>query len=171
MGLRDRSILDPWLANRLLLNISKTVYMDFSPRPMMIPKIKFGDLELLSMKETKLLGINLDNNLSLAHHLNILYNKLLLNKRLLALSKNTLSIMAKLSIYYVNIYRYLTYTIIVWGSVLTDSKFKKLYKIQKEYVRYIANTNKLHTQIHNLKKIKILKMRYIIQLKFTHNLS
>ena len=36
--------------------------MDFSPRPMIIPKIKFGDLELLSMKETKFLGINLDNN-------------------------------------------------------------------------------------------------------------
>ena len=38
--------------------------MDFSPRPMMILKIKFGDLELLSTKETTFLGINLDNNLS-----------------------------------------------------------------------------------------------------------
>ena len=38
--------------------------MDFSHRPMTIPKIKFGDLELLSAKETKFLGINLDNNLS-----------------------------------------------------------------------------------------------------------
>ena len=38
--------------------------MDLSPGPMTIPKIKFGDLELLSMKETKFLGINLNNNLS-----------------------------------------------------------------------------------------------------------
>ena len=61
--------------------------MDFSSRPTTIPKIKFGDLKLLSTKETKFLGINLDNNLSWGHQFNILYNKLLLNKRLLALSK------------------------------------------------------------------------------------
>ena len=69
--------------------------MDFSPRPMTIPKSKFGDLELLSAKQTKFLEINLDNNLSWGHYLNILYNKLLLNKRLLALYKNILSILAK----------------------------------------------------------------------------
>ena len=80
----------------LSLDIFKTVYMDFSPGPMTIPKLKFGYLELLSMKETNFLGINLDNNLSLGHHFNILYNKFLLNKRLLALFKNALSIMAKL---------------------------------------------------------------------------
>ena len=28
-------------------NVSKTVYMDFSHRPIMIPKIIFGDLELI----------------------------------------------------------------------------------------------------------------------------
>ena len=61
--------------------------MDFSPGPKTISKIKFGDLELLSAKETKFLGINLNNNISWGHHFNILYNKLLLNKRLLALSK------------------------------------------------------------------------------------
>ena len=109
---------------------------------MMTRKIKFGDLQLLSTKETKFLGINLDNNLSWGHHFNILYNNLLLNKRLLALSKNTLRIMAKLSIYYEHIYSHLTYTIVVWGSMLTENKIEKLYKIQKECVRYIANANK-----------------------------
>ena len=53
MGHKIRSILDPyWFkANKLSLNISKTVYMDFSHEPTMIPKIKFGDLEFLSIKE------------------------------------------------------------------------------------------------------------------------
>ena len=99
--------------------------MDFSPRPMEIPKIKFGDLELLSTKETKFLGINLDNNLRWGHHFNILYNRSLLNKRLLSLSKNTLSIMAKLSIYYAHIYSHLIYTIVVWGSMLTNNTIEK----------------------------------------------
>ena len=111
---RDLYLIHDWSkANKLSLKISKTVHMDFSPGPMTTPKIKFGDLELLSTKEIKFLGINLDNNLSWGHHFNILYNKLLLNKRLLALSKNTLSIMAKLSIYYAHIYNHLTYTIVV----------------------------------------------------------
>ena len=73
--------------------------MDFIPRAAMISKIKLQDLELISMNETKLLGINLDNNHSWGHHFNILYNKLILNKRLLVLSKNTLSKVAKLSMY------------------------------------------------------------------------
>ena len=111
---RDLYLIHDWFkANNLSLNISKSVYMDFSPTPMTIPKIKFRDLELFSTKETKFLGINLDNNLSWGHHFNILYNKLLLNKRLLVLSKKTLSIMAKLSIYYAHIYSHLTYTIVV----------------------------------------------------------
>ena len=49
--------------------------------------------------------------------------------------------MIKLSIYYAHIYSHLTYTIVVQGSMLTDNKIKKLYKIQKECVRYIANAN------------------------------
>ena len=113
---RGQYLTHDWFkVNKLSLNISKTDHMDFSSRPMIIPKIKFGDLELISTKETKFLGINLDNNLSWGHHFNILYNKLLLNRRLLALSKNTLSIMAALSIYYAHIYSHLTYTIVVWG--------------------------------------------------------
>ena len=128
--------------------------MDFSPRPITIPKIKSGDLEPLSMKETKFLGINLDNNLSWGHHFNILYNKLLLNKRLLALSKNTQSIMAKLSIYYAYLYSHLTYTVGMWGSMLRDSKIKKLYKIQKECVTYIANANKTTHTDPLFKKLK-----------------
>ena len=56
--------------------------------------------------------------------------------------------MAKLLIYYAHIYNHLTYTTVVWGSMLTDSKIENLYKIQKECVRYIANAIKPHTQIH-----------------------
>ena len=50
--------------------------------------------------------------------------------------------MAKPSIYHAHIYSHLTYTLVVWGSMLTDNKIKKLYKIQKECIRYIANANK-----------------------------
>ena len=96
--------------------------MEFSSGPTTIPKINFEDLELLIMKETKFLGINLDNNLSWGCHFNILYNKLLFNKSLIALSKITLCTMAKLTICYAHIYSHLTYPIDVLGSMVTDNK-------------------------------------------------
>ena len=134
--------------------------MDFNPGPMTIPKVKFGDLELLSTMETKFLGINLDNNLSWGHHFIILCNQ-----RLLALSKNTLSIMAKLLIYYAHIYSHLTYTIVVWGSMLTDNKIEKLYKIQRECASYIANANKTTHTDPLFQKFKTIKMKDIKELE------
>ena len=67
--------------------------------------------------------------------------------------------MAKLSIYYVHIYSHLTYTIVVWGSMLTDNKIKR------ECVRYIADANKTTHTDPLFKKFKILKMKDIIQLE------
>ena len=39
--------------------------------------------------------------------------------------------MAKLSIYYAHIHCHLTYTIVVWGSMLTDGKIKRYIKYKK----------------------------------------
>ena len=87
-------------------------------------------------------------------------------KSQLALSKNTLSVMARLSIYYAPIYSHLTYTIVVWGSMLADNKIKRLYKIQKECVRCIANAIITTHTDPLFKNFKILKMKDIIQLEF-----
>ena len=66
---------------------------------------------------------------------------------------------------HIYIYSHLTYTIIVWGSMLTDSKIKKLYKLQNECVRYIANANKSTYTDPLFKTFEILKMEDIIQLE------
>ena len=49
--------------------------------------------------------------------------------------------------------------------MLTDHKIEKLYKIQKECVRYISNANKTTHTDPLFKKFKILKMKDIIQLE------
>ena len=49
--------------------------------------------------------------------------------------------------------------------MLTDNKIKKLYKIQKECVRYIANAIKTAHIDPLLKQFKILKMKDIVQLQ------
>ena len=73
--------------------------------------------------------------------------------------------MAKLSVYYAYLYSHLTYTIVVWDGMLTDSKIKKLCEIQKECVRYITNANKTALTDPLFKKFKILKMKDIKQLE------
>ena len=66
---------------------------------------------------------------------------------------------------HIYIYIHLTYTIDVWGSMLTDNKIKKLYKIQNECVRYIANGSITEHVDPLIKKFKILKTKDIIQLE------
>ena len=69
------------------------------------------------------------------HHYNLLYNKILLNKKLLTLSQNMLTVQAKLAIYYAHIHSHLNYAILVWRSMLSKNKLDKLFKVQKECMR------------------------------------
>ena len=49
--------------------------------------------------------------------------------------------------------------------MLTDSKIEKLYKLHKEFVRYIENANKTAHTDPLCKNFKILKIKDIIQLE------
>ena len=62
--------------------------------------IEIGDLTIPWVQEIKFLGLHIDTMLNWSHHYNLLYNKILLNKRLLTLSQNMLMVQAKLAIYY-----------------------------------------------------------------------
>ena len=53
------------------------------------------------------------------HHYNLLYNKILLNKKLLTISQNMLMEEAKLAIYYTHIIINFNYVTLVWGGMLS----------------------------------------------------
>ena len=81
--------------------------------------IEAGDITIPWVQEIKFLGLHIDTMLNWNHHYNLLYNKILLNKKLLTLSKNMLKEQAKLAIHYAHIHSHLKYAILVWGSMLS----------------------------------------------------
>ena len=92
------------------------------------------------------------------HHYNLIYDKILLNKKLLTLSHNMLMEQAKLAIYYAHIHSHLNYAILVWGIMLSKNKLDKLFKVQKECIRSISFVGKTAGTDPIFKRLKILKL-------------
>ena len=80
----DMSLLIDWYkANQLSLNISKTVLIKFWPNNDKEFRIKVGQSDVINQTLTKFLGVIIDDHLTWCEHCNTLYNKLIVNKRLL----------------------------------------------------------------------------------------
>ena len=61
----DLSNLDDWFrANKLTLNVGKSVHMIFSKKENVDTSIKLGDTELCKVETVKFLGMWLDQNLT-----------------------------------------------------------------------------------------------------------
>ena len=127
--------------------------------------IEVGDLTIPWVQEIKLLGLYIDTMLYWNHHYNLLYNKILLNKKLLTFSQNKLMVQAKLVLYYAHIHSHLNYAILVWGSMLSKNKLDKLFKVQRECMRSILNVDKTAHADPIFKRLKILKLTQMIDLE------
>ena len=83
-------LLDDWFrANKLLLNLSKTVLMQYWLGRKRI-KVSIAGFEIPSVECTKFLGVLLDNTLSWSQHVLALTSKLNANIHLLSMCKNLL---------------------------------------------------------------------------------
>ena len=89
-----RSIIDWFKANKLTLNLSKTICMVFNPpgHKKTSVELEFGDMKLKSSDVTKFLGVWIDSCLNWNEHLKQLMIKL---KRNLGLLKNSKKFPAK----------------------------------------------------------------------------
>ena len=136
------ALLTDWFAaNKLTLNLTRTVCMEFWP----VNDRTNATIELVGEKiplveVTKFLGVYLDNKLKWNYQTNQLYNKLQANKQLLQVSRNLLDTPTMLKIYYAHIYIYshLKYGLVVWGSMLMKSAKNELEKIQSACVRTVV---------------------------------
>ena len=108
----------------------------------LIDELRFGNISLPIVKDTKFLGVHIDESLNWHEHFNKLFNKLLMNKRLLVITKLHISEKAKLTFYYANIYSHISYSILVCDSMIGKTYLDKIYKIQKECIRYITKVKK-----------------------------
>ena len=136
-------LLDWFTANKLTLNLSKTLAMEFwSANNNNISKIQIGDAEIPLGHVTKFLGVYLDDKLKWEYHANQMYNKIQSNKQLLNVSKNFLNILTLIKIYYAHIHSHLRYGLVVWGSMMTKTSLTELEKLQKTCIRLINKKKK-----------------------------
>ena len=171
----DMSLLMDWfVANKLTLNLAKTLAMEFWPvKDNNASMIKFMDVEIPLVQVTKFLGVYLDDKLKWDYHANQVYNKIQANRQLLNISKNFLNTPTMVKIYYAHIHSHLRYGLVVWGSMMTKTSKTELEKLQKACICLVnkkkknAPTNELFIRNRLLKfsdmiDIELLKFGYML---------
>lgn len=122
--------------NKLILNVNKTVFMQFCLR---------NDSEIVllnSSQYTKFLGLYIDYNLSWNQHIDYVVNKLNAAYYAVLKLKAHASVPVLLELYYALAYSHLRYNIIVWGQSVSC---QRAFVAQKRIVRLIFNLDYLAT--------------------------
>ena len=135
-------LIDLYKVNQLSLNISKTVLIKFWLNNDKELRIKIGQTDVTNQTHTKFLGVIIDDHLTWREHCNTLYNELLVNKQLLQNARNLLPMSSLLSVYYAHIYSHIMYGLSVWGTMISKTQQKRLYKLQSTCIRIIAKKSK-----------------------------
>ena len=136
----DLQTLQDWFkANKLTLNINKSVCMHFLVEKSKEIKIVIDNIELPVVTKTKFLGIWINNQLSWQDHFDQLCLKIIRNTQLLRVSKNHLSIPTKKILYYSHIYSHLVYGCTTWGNTLRQDQLAKLQKLQNRCINLVSN--------------------------------
>ena len=161
---QDFNSLQQWFtANKLTLNLSKTVTMNFWPEQMDNEiKITTSEDPLPSVKSTRFLGVTIDNKLTWTTHTDNLIRKLSANKILLSKAKYLMNPEAKRLIYFAHIHSHLTYANTVWSTNTSKKQKTTIEKIQKYCLRSIANKKHNSHTDPLFKLLKILKFDDII---------
>ena len=110
----DLSNIQDWFnVNKLMLNIAKSVLMHFNAKDTCEPlKVKIGNIELPVVKNTKFLGVYIDENLNWTEHTKCLQLKLKSRSCLLSKGKHLLSVHAKKMVYFAQIHSNLLYNML-----------------------------------------------------------
>ena len=160
-----------WLAvNKLSLNVKKTKYMIFhainknidgSVTPVQIDKIPIERVSNFNF-----LGLNLNENMSWKSHIDITANKITKFSGVLNGLKRYLPGYILRTLYCSMVQSRLTYCILAWGF-----NYQRLIKIQKRFMRIIANSKyNAHTEplFKSLELLNIQKLFDLNCLKFVY---
>ena len=160
----DLKTLHDWFnANKLTLNLNKTVAMLFSRnKTQKIIDLKVGSMAIPQVPETKFLGVWLDSGLNWNKQINMLENKIKQNKHLLQCSANMLDLPTKRLVYFSHIYSHIRYCILIWGNSLTAAKLNKLQRLQTNCINLIKKYPNTTSQYQDL---GILNIKNIISLE------
>ena len=170
----DLCILQDWFrANKLTLNISKSVAILFGRQRNLELKVRIGQESIPQVQYTKFLGLWIDQDLTWKEHISKLLLKLKQKLNLLLAGKNFLSTHALRILYFAQIHSNLTYGISMWGSLLSNENIKKLQKIQNKCMNIVGRglgpidelfaTNKILT-VSQLIELELCKLWHKKQL-------
>ena len=127
----DLVVLQDWFyANKLTLNIGKSVAILFGKHGGKKINVCIGNETIPQKNCTKFLGLWIDEDLNWKEHTNKLVLKLNSNVHLLKTGRNHLSQHALKVIYFAQIHSNLSYGIGIWGSLIPKETLYKLQKIQ-----------------------------------------
>ena len=161
---RELEILNDWFkANRLTLNVDKSVYLVFDRTGhSKLQELMIGDKPIKQVKKTKFLGTWLDDQLNWKSHISRLVTKLKCGLGMLQRSGNYLTTRAKKLLYYGQVHSHLCYAISVWGPMISKGQIGTLKNIQTKCLRLI-NPSVATRQL--LTRLKILSVEKLIDLE------
>ena len=127
--------------------------------------ITINNLNIYNVNTIKLLGIHIDSNLNFHTHTNVLCEKLNKSKIHFSLMRDKLDHNSKKILYYSYFYANLTYGCSIWGHLIKSSSMKRLFIIQKKFVRLWCNAKPNSHTDPLFKKINLLKVHDIVTLE------
>lgn len=153
-------------SDKLLLNESKTVFINFTPRSLNYQEsflLRINGQSLEQVKSTKFLGVHIDNALNWECHINDLCKKLspacfALYRLRTVTNRNIL-----LSYYYAKFYSRIVYGIIFWGG---SHYSVRAFRMQKKAVRNIVGVSRRTSCRRYFRELKILPLAclYIMEI-------
>ena len=157
-----KTIQDWFRANKLTLNIGKSVCMQFGIKQSKKCTVSIDGKPLPMVTNTKFLGIWIDDKLTWQEHFNQLCLKISRNTNLLKTSKSFLNMHTKKVIYYVHVYSHLVYGCTTWGNMLRKDYLKKLQRLQDRCIQLITGQNatkELYQSISILRVAEIIRLQ------------
>lgn len=151
--------------NRLFLNISKTVFINFTPRvtkTLQSSLIRINKTSIEQVTSTKFLGVFIDNAVNWESHTEFLSKKLTPVCYALYRLQHISNSGTVISYYYAHFYSRLSYGIMFWG---ISHNADRIFKLQKMAVRNIANVTRRASCRNLFKKFNILPLASVYILK------
>ena len=161
----ELDVLYQWFcANKLTLNIEKTVYMVFNCSMQNINdwNLMLGDKFIKRVKSTKFLGLWVDEHLDWKQHVRNLISKLKCGLGMLQRSCNLLNPYAKKLLYFGQVHSHLVYGIGVWGPMLSAKLRNDLINVQNKCVKLLNMTS---SKENVYKSMRILNLSALIELE------
>ena len=127
------------LINKLHINMSKCCYIDFKSSSSNTSgdyDININNSVIEQVKETKFLGVTIDENLNWNAHVNKLSKKLSCSTGILNTIKDNIPIDLYKELYHTLFESHLSYGISVWGGI-SNNKLEPLFKLQKKCMRIL----------------------------------